>query len=370
MATPPNDTTPDDLAQRRDAFVERLLNSVRGTFETFSIYLGVRLGFYQALAAHGPLTSTELASRTRTAERYAREWLEQQTVGGILEVDDETADARKRRFRLPSAYVEVLVDEKSLNYLAPLPRLIAGAVRPLDALLDAYRTGAGVPYADYGADLREGQAAINRAMFLTQLGRDWLPAIGDVHARLTADPPARIADIGCGAGWSSIGMARSYPKVVVDGFDSDQASVDLARHNAAAAGLADRVHVHVRDAAAAELAGRYDLVTAFECVHDMAQPVSALEVMRHLAGERGAVLVVDERVGEAFTAAGNDVEWMMYGWSILHCLPVGKAETPSAETGAVMRPGTLRHYAEQAGFRRLEVLDIDNLFFRFYRLHA
>jgi hypothetical protein len=98
--------------------------------------------------------------------------------------------------------------------------------------------------------------------------------------------------------------------------------------------------------------------------------VSALEVMRHLAGERGAVLVVDERVGETFTAAGNDVEWMMYGWSILHCLPVGKAETPSAETGAVMRPGTLRHYAEQAGFRRLEVLDIDNLFFRFYRLHA
>ena len=100
------------------------------------------------------------------------------------------------------------------------------------------------------------------------------------------------------------------------------------------------------------------------------QPVTALKAMRHLAGDRGAVLVVDERVGEAFTAAGNDVEWMMYGWSILHCLPVGKADAPSAETGAVMRPGTLRRYAEEAGFRRMEILAIDNLFFRLYRLHA
>jgi hypothetical protein len=110
-------------------------------------------------------------------------------------------------------------------------------------------------------------------------------------------------------------------------------------------------------------------VTAFECVHDMSQPVNALKAMRQLAGDRGAVLVVDERVGEAFTAAGNDVEWMMYGWSILHCLPVGKANAPSAETGAVMRPGTLHRYAHEAGFQRMEILSIDNLFFRLYRLH-
>jgi 2-polyprenyl-3-methyl-5-hydroxy-6-metoxy-1,4-benzoquinol methylase len=207
-------------------------------------------------------------------------------------------------------------------------------------------------------------------MFLRQLGSEWLPTMPDVHARLMADPPARIADLGCGAGWSSIGMAQSYPKVVVDGFDSDQASVELARGNATAAGLADRVKFHVRDAGSPELAGRYDLVTAFECLHDMAQPVGALRVMRHLAGDRGAVLVVDERVGDVFTAAGSDVEWMMYGWSILHCLPVGKAETPSAETGTVLRSGTLRHYAEEAGFRRVEVLGIENLFFRFYRLYA
>ena len=369
MSTP-NDTPADVVAQQRDAFLERLLQSTRGTFEVFSIYIGVRLGFYEALAAGGPLTSAELASRTGTVERYSREWLEQQTVAAIVEVDDEKADPRKRRFRLPTAYIEVLVDQDSLNYLAPLPRLVAGAVRPLDSLLDAYRTGGGVPYADYGADLREGQAGINRAMFLKQLGSEWLPVIPDVHARLMADPPARIADIGAGAGWSSIGMAKTYPKVLVDGFDLDTASVDLARGNATAAGLADRVKFHVRDAGSPELAGRYDLVTAFECLHDMSQPVGALKAMRHLAGDRGAVLVVDERVADAFTAAGNDVEWMMYGWSILHCLPVGMADTPSAETGTVLRPGTLRRYAEEAGFRRVEILPIENLFFRFYRLYA
>jgi 2-polyprenyl-3-methyl-5-hydroxy-6-metoxy-1,4-benzoquinol methylase len=164
--------------------------------------------------------------------------------------------------------------------------------------------------------------------------------------------------------------AQSYPKVLVDGFDSDEASVDLARGNATAAALADRVKFHARDAGSPELARRYDLVTAFECLHDMSQPVSALRAMRHLAGDHGAVLIVDERVGDDFTAAGSDVEWMMYGWSILHCLPVGKADTPSAETGTVLRPSTLRHYAEEAGFRRMEILGIDNLFFRFYRPYA
>ena len=356
--------------QQRDAFLDRLLQSARGAFEIFGIYLGVRLGLYEALARGGPATSAELASRTTTAERYVREWLEQQTVTGILAVDDEQAPAPQRRFSLPAAYAEVLVDQDSLNYLAPLTRLVAGAVHPLASVLEAYRTGGGVPYAAYGVDLREGQAGINRAMFLKQLGSEWLPAIHDVHARLLADPPASIADLGCGAGWSSIGMAQSYPNVRVDGFDLDQASIDLARHNAKVAGLGDRVRFHVRDAGSPDLAGRYDLVTAFECVHDLAQPVSALKAMRQLTGDRGAVLVVDERVGDRFTAAGNDVEWMMYGWSILHCLPVGKADTPSAETGTVMRADTLRQYATDAGFREVEILAIDNLFFRFYRLRA
>ncbi|MHC4609437.1 MAG: SAM-dependent methyltransferase, partial [Planctomycetota bacterium] len=190
------------------------------------------------------------------------------------------------------------------------------------------------------------------------------------HARLQADPPARVADIGCGAGWSSIGMALSYPKVRVDGFDLDDPSIVLARNNAAQADLDDRVRFHLRDAGDAELSGGYDLVAAFECIHDLSQPVSVLGAMRRLAAENGTVLVVDERVGDRFTAQGSGVEWMMYGWSVLHCLPVGMADEPSAATGTVMRADILRRYAQEAGFREVEILPIDHFFFRFYRLRA
>ena len=326
-----------------------------------------RLGYYRALA-NGALTSAELAARTNTHERYAREWLEQQTVAGILEVNNENLDADKRRFSLPPGHAEPLIEQDSLNYVAPLTRLMAGAVRPLDSLLEAYRTGGGVPFSEYGSDLREGQAAINRPAFLYQLSQEWLPAIADVHGRLQSDPPAHVADIGCGYGWSSIGIAQGYPNVHVDGFDLDEPSIALAQENARQHNVSDRVHFQVRDASDPALAGQYDFVTAFECVHDMSNPVGALKMMKQLAGERGTVFIVDERVGDAFTAKGNDVEWMMYGWSILHCLPVGMVDPPAVGTGTVMRTDTLRSYATDAGFSNMEVLPIENFFFRFYRL--
>ena len=360
----------DDIETRRDQLVQRILRSTGGAFDIFTLYIGDRLGFYADLAANGPSTAAEVAARTGTHERYVREWLEQQTVTGMLDVDDEAAPAASRRFVLPPGHAEVLTDRDSLNYIAPLARLVAGAVRPLHQLLKAYRTGGGVPYRLYGPDMFEGQAGINRAMFLRQLGAEWLPSIPDLHRRLMSDPPARVADIGCGAGWSSVGMARSYPKLRVDGFDLDEPSVALARANVIEAGLEERVRIHRQDAGDPSLRGSYDLVTAFECVHDMADPVGALRTMLHLAGEAGSVIVMDERVGDRFTARGNDVEWMMYGWSVLHCLPVGKAEEPSAGTGTVMRPETLRRYAEEAGFCEVEILPIDNFFFRFYRLRA
>lgn len=355
--------------QQRDEFVERLLKSTAGVFDMAAIYLGSRLGFYQALADSEGLTSIELSERTSTAERYAREWLEQQTVTGILTVQDTTLGSEARKFRLPAAYKEVLVDRESLNYLTPLSHLVMGALHPIDALLKAYRTGGGVPYRDYGPDMLEGQAAMNRTMFLQQLGSQWLPAMADVHSRLQADPPARIADIGCGAGWSSIGMAQAYPKVRIDGFDFDDASVELANTNLKQyPELVARLSFQVRDAGDPALAGQYDLVTAFECLHDMSNPVAALQAMRKLAGDKGTVFIADERVGDTFTSTGNEVEWMMYGWSILHCLPVGMVDQPSAQTGTVMRAETLKGYAREAGFQEVEIVPLENFFFRFYRL--
>ena len=357
--------------EQRDAFIERMLRATGGLFDIFTIYIGDRLGYYQALAEQGWLTSTQLAAATQTHERYAREWLEQQTVAGILTVADETAEALARRYCLPAGHQEVLTARESLNYLTPLAQIAVGAVYPIHALLNAYRTGGGVPFSDYGVDMREGQAGMNRNLFLYELGQKHLPQILDVHARLQSNPPARIADIGCGLGWSSIGMAQAYPNVRVDGFDLDAPSIDGAWANAHTYGLTDRLTFHARNAGDIEvLNGRYDLVTAFECVHDLGNPVGVLRTMRRLASDKGAVIVMDERVGDTFSATGNEVEWMMYGWSVLHCLPVGMAEhQPSAATGTVMRADTLRSYAREAGFRDVEVLPIENFFFQFYRLY-
>ncbi|MEZ4570995.1 MAG: methyltransferase domain-containing protein [Thermomicrobiales bacterium] len=255
-----------------------------------------------------------------------------------------------------------------MNYLGALPAIVAGTVRPIDQVISAYRNGGGVEFHDFGRPMRCGQAGMNRNLFLYELGQSWLPAIPDVHRRLESERPARIADVGCGLGWSSIGMALAYPNVQVDGFDLDAASVEDARQLVREYGLENRVNIQLRDAADPTLAGRYDLVTAFECVHDMSDPVGAIRTMKRLANEGGTVLIMDERAGDAFTPDGNDIEWLLYGFSVLHCLPVGMVDTPSAATGTVMRPSTLRQYAQQAGFREIEILPIETDFFYLYRL--
>src|SRR5215211_9318108 len=354
--------------QRREALVERVFGSAIGLMELLSIYVGERLGLYRALAEGGAATAPELAAATATNKRYAREWLEQQAVAGILEVEDERAEPEARRFRLPEGHDEVLLERDSLYYAAPLAQQMVSITRPLPAVLEAFKTGGGVPYPDYGEDMREGIAHANRTMFVNLMGTEWLPAISEAHERLRADPPARVADIGCGAGWSSISMTRAYPKVRVDGFDLDEGSIAEAKANAEAEGLTDRVTFQVRDAADSQLWGRYDLAIAIECIHDMSRPVDALRAMRSMVGNDGVVLVVDERVGEDFRAPSDETERLMYGFSVLHCLPVGMAEQPSAGTGTVMRPATLRHYATEAGFSGVEILPIDNELWRLYRL--
>jgi SAM-dependent methyltransferase len=335
-----------------------------------TVHLGDRLGYYRALAEEGDSTSADLAAATGTQERLAREWLEQQAVAGILEVDEVEAEAADRRYRIPAGHAEVLVDRESLAHLTPLARLGVSMAQTLPAVEEAFRTGGGVGWEEYGDLGREAQADANRPVFANLLGSEWLPAVPDVHARLQADPPARVADVACGAGWSSIAIARAYPKVTVDGFDLDAASVELANANLAGTEVADRVTFQLRDAGDPALAGSYQLVTVFEALHDMSRPVEVLRVVRGLAAEDGAVIVMDERVADAFTAPGDEVERLMYTYSVLCCLPVGLADTPSAGTGTVMRVDTLRRYAAEAGFADVEVLPIEHETFRFYRLRG
>jgi 2-polyprenyl-3-methyl-5-hydroxy-6-metoxy-1,4-benzoquinol methylase len=169
-------------------------------------------------------------------------------------------------------------------------------------------------------------------------------------------------------GWSAIGIARAYPQARVDGFDVDEPSVEQARRNAEEAGVADRVRFTTVDAAAAGEDGGYDVVAAFECVHDLADPVAVLAAMRRMVRAGGTVLVVDEKVAERFTAPGDAVERLMYGYSLTCCLPDGLSTRPSAGTGTVMRPATLERYAREAGFTGADVLPVEHDFFRFYRL--
>ncbi len=336
--------------------------------DLFGVYVGDRLALYRALADAGPLTSSGLAQAAGIHERYAREWLEQQAATGILEVDDAEADAHQRRFSIPAGHDEVLLEETSLNYAAPFGMVFAGAVRPLDELLAAFRSGDGVPYEHYGADLYEGQEAFTRPMFTHLLGVEWLPAVPDVHERLLAQPGARVADVACGCGWSSIGIARAYPLVTVDGIDLDAASIAKARGNLEGTEVAGRVTFHERDAADEELAGKYDLVTIFEALHDMSYPVDVLRALRGMLDDGGSVIVGDELTEDSFQAPAGDLERFYYGFSILHCLPVGMVGEKPAGTGTVMRTDTVRRYAEEAGFGDFEVLPIENDFWRFYRL--
>jgi len=359
-------------AAQRDALAERLFGAALGAYELLTVHLGDRLGFYRALAERDDATPPELAAATRTDERYAREWLEQQAVAGILEVDDLEAAAEERRYRLPTGHAEVLSDRDldSLAHVTPMARLGVSFAHALPAVEEAFRTGGGVPWEDYGELGREAQGDANRPLFANLLGSDWLPAIPDVHERLLADPPARVADVACGAGWSSLAIARAYPKATVDGYDLDEASVEVARANAAGTDVEDRVSFHLRDAGDPELAGSYQLVTVFEALHDMSRPVDVLRALRGLVAEDGAVIVMDERVADAFTAPGDEIERLMYTYSVLCCLPVGLAETPSAATGTVMRTDTMRRYAAEAGFAEVEVLPVEHEIFRFYRLRG
>lgn len=350
------------------AFVDRVVASTIGLFDLAAIHLGDRLGLYRALHEQGPATSGELATRIGADERYVREWLEHQAVTGILVVHGEAPDARARRYALPDAIAAALVDPDGPMYVAPLARQALGMLRPIADLVEAFRTGNGIPFHEFGPDTREGIAALNRAMFVNELGASWFPAIPDLHERLSSEAGARVADLGCGTGWSSIAIARAYPWALVDGFDLDRASIETARENAEAEGLADRVRFFAQDATDRDLPGSYDLVVVFEALHDMAQPVEALaNARRHLA-EGGTVVVADERVAERFEAPGDDLERLMYGYSVVHCLAASRADEGSAAVGTVLRPDAVRGFARTAGFGSFEILPIENDFWRFYRL--
>jgi len=288
---------------RTDALVERLFSATIDALELFSVHLGCELGLYRALESGGPATPPELAARAGIAERYAREWLEQQAVAGLLDLARDDDDPDRRAYALAPAHARVLAHPDDAAHVAPFAHLIAGIGGVLDEVVAAYRSGGGVPYAAYGRAFRHGQGHINRPAFSQELPTAWLDALPDVRDRLAA---------------------------------------------------ADR--------------GPFDLVLVLETLHDLHHPVEALRAIRASLADGGAALIVDERVADRFAAPGDEVERMMYGWSVTHCLPTQMVHAPTAATGTVMRADTVRAYATAAGFGRVAVLPVDDDLFRLYRL--
>lgn len=355
-------------AKTPDALVGRLFEATIGMMDVLSVYLGDRLGLYRALRDGGPATADDLAARASIDQRYALEWLEQQAVTGFLEVDDVAADPGERRYTLPEAYVAPLLDLDSPYSIAPLARSAVACAKVMPELIEAYRTGGGVPWADYGPDMIEAQGDFNRPWLSGSFGTELLPAIPGIHDRLVADPPARVADVACGVGWAAIAIARAYPTVRVDGFDLDESSIRLANQNARDAGVSDRVTFQVLDVAEAE-AGAYDLAVVIEAIHDMTQPVDVLASIHRMLRPDGVALIADEKTEDRFTAPAGEAERFFYGFSILTCLPAAMTERPTAAIGTVIRADTMRRLGSEAGFRDVERLDEPALdMLRFYRM--
>ncbi len=368
--TEPTDT---GLEAQIGAYADRIFQTGLAALEAVTISLGRELGLYGHLTAEGGTRPGDLAAAAGIDRRYAREWLEQQAAAGLIELTQPGAEADERRYGLSPAAQECLLRPDSLASVGPLIDLLPALVRVFpSALVDAFRTGRGIPYAAYA--VHDAQGDFNRPGFVNLLAADWLPAVAGLTDRL-ASGPARAAEIGCGEGWAAISLAKAWNEIGVDGFDNDEASIAAARKHAAEAGVSDRVHFEVVDVTSALPdridAGSYDLVLAFEMIHDLARPIEALTTMRQLGKPDAVHLVVDEKVAESFEApTENPVERLLYAASVLHCLPVGMADHPSAATGTVMRPSTLRAYAEAAGFSRVDILPVDHDLFRFYHLIA
>ncbi len=325
-------------------FVFRAVEEVGATLNTALVVMGDRLGLYRALAGAGPLAPGELAQRTGTAERYVREWLNAQAAGGYVSYDPDTG-----RYLLPPEQAAALTDPDCPAYLPGFFQLALGSVADSPHIVDAARTGAGFGWHEHVTDVHEGCERFFRPGYNANLVSAWLPALDGVVAKL--ERGALVADVGCGHGSSTILMAQHFPNSVFVGSDYHAGSIQTARQRAEDAGVAGRARFEVAPAAAYDGTG-YDLVTMFDCLHDMGDPVGAARhVLQSLAAD-GTWLIVEPAAGDRFEDNFNPVGRAYYAFSTLLCTPCSLSQDVGLALGAQAGEARIRDVVTTAGFTR------------------
>ncbi len=326
------------------SFVFRAVDEVGATLNTALVVMGDRLGLYRAMAGAGPLTSAEVSECTGTNERYIREWLNAQAAGGIIDYDPDTS-----RYTLPPEQAMALTDESSPAYLPGFFQIAFGSVVDSPRITEAAKTGVGIGWHDHGQDVFDGCERFFRPGYNANLISAWLPALDGVVGKL--ERGARVADVGCGHGASTILMAQSFPASTFVGSDYHDGSIATARERAAEAGVADRVTFEVAAASSYRGSG-YDLVTMFDCLHDMGDPVGAARHVRESLAADGTWMIVEPAAGDRVEDNINPVGRAYYSFSTLLCTPASLSQDVGLALGAQAGEARIHDVASSAGLTR------------------
>lgn len=330
------------------SFVFRAVEEVGSALNAALVVMGDELGYYRALAEHGPSTARELGQHTETDEHYAREWLNCQAAGAYVEYDPETG-----RYVLPPEQAAAFTDATSPAYLPGLFQIAHGTIRDTPSIIEAARRGDGVGWHDHNADVHVGCERFFAPSYRAHLVAEWLPACDGVAEKLTAG--ARVADVGCGHGASTILMAEAYPQSRFVGSDYHVASIETARKRAAEAGLSDRIEFVAESAQVVDGRG-FDLVTTFDCLHDMGDPVGAARHIRGLLDDDGTWMVVEPAAGDRVEDNFNPVGRAYYGFSTLLCTPTSLAQDVGLALGTQAGPARIRDVVMAGGFTRFRLV--------------
>jgi SAM-dependent methyltransferase len=334
----PRSFDPDKLM----SFVFRAVDEVGATLNTALVVMGDKLGLYRALAGAGPLTPTELAERTDTAERYVREWLNAQAAGGFVDYDGESG-----RYTLPPEQAVALTDDTSPAYLPGFFQLALGSVIDSPRITEVARTGAGIGWHDHVGDVHEGCERFFRPGYNAHLIAEWLPALDGVVPKL--ERGARVADVGCGHGASTVLMAEAFPESSFTGYDYYPESVSIAHQRADEAGLGERARFET--ASSTTYPGRdYGLVTMFDSLHDMGDPVGAARHVRESLASDGAWMIVEPAAGDRVEDNLNPIGRAYYGFSTMLCTPSSLSQDVGLALGAQAGEARIRQVVTGAGF--------------------